>query len=100
MPEERILEVLRCLRSLWHHLVEIWYDGRWDSQSDRKAGLEGIAVSDVTNLCNIGFNKLQAMAFNEPAPLTDKILNAAWSCSNPLQFEVEACCGIVDDIMM
>jgi hypothetical protein len=64
------------------------------------AGLEGIVVLDVTYLCNIGFNKLQAMAFDEPTPLTDQILDAAWSRSDPLQFKVEARRGIVDDIMM
>jgi hypothetical protein len=100
LSEQCIFKILCRLRSLWYPLIEIWYDRRGNNQPDGKTRLEGVAVSNIANLGHVCLNKLQSMAFNEPTPLADKIFNASCSRSDPLKFKVEACRGVVNNVMV
>jgi hypothetical protein len=73
---------------------------RWNCQADGKAGLESIPRTDVTDLGDVGFNKLETISLNSSIPGFQLIFNAPSSGSNPLQFKMEDSGRVVDDIMM
>lgn len=76
------------------------HDRRGDGEPNGITRLERVLFSNVAYLTNIRLYELKPVSFDRPAPLFKLVLDAASGRPNPLQLEVEAGSGVVDDIMM
>ena len=75
-------------------------DRRGDGEPNGITRLERVLFSNVAYLTDIGLDELKTVSFDRPAPLFELVFNAASGRSNPLQLEMEAGGGVMDDIMM
>jgi len=62
--------------------------------------LVGITLADIADLRHVGFDKLQPIPVDRPAPLADEIFDAAWSSADPLQLEMEDRAWVMDDVVV
>ena len=76
------------------------YGGRRDGEPNGVTRLERVLFSNVAYLVDVRLDEFQTVSFDRPIPLFELILDAAGGRSNPLQLEVEAGGGVVDDIVM
>lgn len=79
---------------------QVRYVGRRYAKTQWIARLEAISFSDVADLGDIGFHKLQTIFLDPAIPMLQLFLYAPRSRPNPLQFEVEDRPWVVNDIMM
>lgn len=100
LAQQCTLKVITRLRALWYPLVQIVHDGRRDGESNGITRLERVLFSNVADLVDVCLDEFQTVSFDRPAPLLELVLNATSGRSNPLQLEVEAGGGVVDDIMV
>ena len=76
------------------------YGGRRGGEPNGVTRLERVLFSNVAYLVDIRLDEFQTVSFDRPTPLLELILDAAGGRPNPLQLEVEAGGGVVDDIVM
>lgn len=62
--------------------------------------MEGVAVTNVTYLSDISFDKFESIFLNGTAPLAQLIFDIKRCRPDPLQLEMKDSAGIVNDIVM
>lgn len=88
---------LSAFRDAPADFVELW--GR-NSKRDRKTRLKCVLVPHVAYLINVGFDQLESVSLDYSTPLAQEVVDTTSGGPNPVQLEVEACCGIVNDVVV
>lgn len=83
-----------------HSTAKVRDFGRLQSERDRKAGLEGIAVPDVADLSDVRFDESESVTFDGATPLSQNVIDTSGCRADPLELKVETGGGVVYDVVM
>lgn len=98
--QESVFEIMRRVHAIWDPLRKIGDRRWWHNQRDGKARLKCVLIPNVADLLDVRLDKLETVALDSSIPLSEVVLYATSGSPDPLQFEMEDSCGVVDDVVV